>query len=184
MKEEWRDIAGYEGYYQVSNYGRIKGLTRQVKANKSGGIKTIPEKQMKLTTTKDARNPDKNGYVFVNLRNGKGRTHPVHRLMADAFIANPDNLPEVNHIDGNKTNNMITNLEWCTYSYNNQHALDNNLRKPRGCRVIQYDLQGNYIKEYRSVTEAARYNKIERGSISHCLNGRQETYKGYIWKYK
>lgn len=182
--EEWRDIRGYEGYYQVSNLGRVRSLNRYVKANKSGGIRLLKGKIMKLTKIK-GRDDSDNRYVVVNLRReGEGKVHQVHRLVAEAFIPNPDNSPIPNHIDGNKDNNCVDNLEWCTYSENNKHALDTGLRRPRGIPIIQYDLEENYIAEYRSATDAARITGLDRGSICHCLNNRRASYANFIWKYQ
>lgn len=183
-KEEWKDIKGFEGYYQISNKGRVQSLDRYVIANNHGGQKLLKGKIMKLAPVITKRK-EATHYLCVNLRkDGYNEVYKVHRLVAEAFIPNPNNLPIPNHIDGNKANNDVSNLEWTTYGENNQHALDMNLRKPRGKVVIQYDLNHNFICEYKSVTEASRITGLGRGSISHCLNGRQESYMGYIWGYK
>ena len=115
MEEIWKDIQGYEGLYQVSNYGRIRSFKR-MKNNKEA-------RQFKLT-------PNSTGYISVGLRkNGKKILYQVHRLVAESFIPNPENKPQVNHIDGNKTNNHISNLEWVTASENTQHAYKMGLAK-------------------------------------------------------
>ena len=184
MKEIWKDICGFEGYYQISNMGRVQSLDRCVIANKHGGTKLLKGKLMKLTRAKGRVSSDSK-YLVVNLRKeGKNKVCEVHRLVAEAFISNPNNLPVPNHIDGNKENNCIQNLEWTSYSENNKHALDTGLRKPRGVPIVQYDLSGNVVKEYKSASEAARVTGLGRGSICHCLNNRRESYAGYIWKYK
>lgn len=137
------------------------------------------------TSNSHARDELSGSYKVVNLRHGSfNKVCMVHRLVAEAFIPNPNNLPTVNHIDGNKSNNAVENLEWASYSKNNQHALDKKLRKPRGIKIVQYDLQNNFISEYNSASEAARVNNLDRGSICHCLNNRRKDYAGYIWKYK
>lgn len=107
-KEEWRDVIGYEGLYQVSNLGRLRSLRR-------GTVSKVT--------------PNKAGYILVTLRDSKGNpsTKKLHRLVAEAFIPNPQNKPCVNHEDGIKHNNHVDNLIWCTYSENTQHAYDNSL---------------------------------------------------------
>lgn len=182
INELWKDIINFEGYYQVSNHGRVRSLDRYVVANKNGGLKLLKGKIMKLTKAK-GRNND--GYLVVNLRKkGKNKVLGVHRLVAEAFVDNPNNYPIPNHKDGNKENNFSDNLEWTTYSQNNQHAIDMKLRNPRGISVVQYDLDMNFIKEYKSASDAARVTKLGRGSICHCLSGRRNSYAGFIWKYK
>ena len=164
MKEIWQDIKGYEGKYQISSLGRIKSLKR------------------KNVTTTHIIKPrlDKNGYLLINLSmNNHKNTFKVHRLVAETFIPNPDNLPCVNHKDENKTNNKITNLEWCTVKYNNAY---NNRYK----RLPQNQLNNTYTSKpvlcietgviYPSVSEASRQLK-HRISITH------KTSNGYHWKY-
>ena len=184
MVESWKDIKGFEGYYQISNFGNVRSLDRYVINNKNGGERFINGKLMKLTKVKGREESDTK-YLVVNLRSyGSNKVSLVHRLVAEAFIPNPNNMPEINHKDGNKENNFVDNLEWCTYSENNQHAIDTKLRKPRGIPVLQYDINGILVNEYKSATDAARMTKFGRGSICHCLTGRRESYMGFVWKYK
>ena len=128
MKEIWKDIKGYEGLYQISNIGRVKSLDRIVKSRYDS---TSLFKERLLTPQRDTR-----GYKHVSLRKeGKSKHKRVHRLIALAFIPNPENKPEVNHIDGNKMNNGIDNLEWSTHSENIQHAYQTGLNKgPQGAK--------------------------------------------------
>ena len=122
MKEIWKDIKGYEGLYQVSNLGRVKSLERKV-LRSDGTSLAISERILKLG--KNAR-----GYLSVQLcANGIVKCFRVYRLVAQAFIPNPDNKPQVNHIDGNKQNNRADNLEWATRSENMQHAYKTGLFK-------------------------------------------------------
>ena len=116
MNEEiWRPIEGYEGLYEVSNTGRVKSLNRYVKGK---GESYSLQKGRVLSPGKD-----KNGYLFVILTcNGKRKMFLVHRLIAQTFILNPDNLPQVNHKDEDKSNNRVENLEWCTAKYNNNYG--------------------------------------------------------------
>lgn len=125
MNEEWKDIKGYEGLYQVSSLGRVKNLERYVRA-KNNSLRKNKEKILSFFI-------NKNGYQEATLsKNSKKRLHRVNRLVAEAFIPNPENKPQVNHKDGNKLNNRVNNLEWCTRSENMIHAWKNGLCKPRG----------------------------------------------------
>ena len=117
MSEEWRDIKGYEGLYQVSNYGRVRSVARIV-TWKNNQIKSYKSRIMKIR--------QKNGYCTVSLyKNFNSKDIRVHRLVGEAFIPNPDNLPFINHIDENKQNNRVENLEWCTRQYNNNYGSRN-----------------------------------------------------------
>lgn len=158
MIEEWKNIKGYENY-QVSNLGRIK--------NKTGKI---------------LKQQIRKGYCDVGLRL-QGQKQPklikVHRLVAEAFIPNPNNYPVINHIDENKQNNRIDNLEWCTQQYNSNYGHRNDKIKRR---VLQFDSDNNFIKQYDCITEASNKNNIPvscicRSCITHYKAG------GYIWKY-
>lgn len=177
MQEIWKDTK-FDGY-QVSNYGRVKSKDRY-QVNSDGKTYHYKEHIMKQSVGKSRNN---NGYNIVNLRQyGKQNIQLVHRLVAIAFISNDNNYPCVNHIDGNKQNNNVNNLEWCSYADNNVHALNNNLRKPRGNKIVQKDLDGNIIRVFKSTCEASRITNISRGSISHCLNGRNNTAGNYFWE--
>lgn len=173
--EIWKDCIGYEGKYQISNYGRIWSVKSQ--------------KIMK---------PWSNGsYLQVVLvaKNGKKKIEKVHRLVALAFVPNPDNLPQVNHIDEDKMNNNADNLEWCTAEYNNSYGTrperisksKKGLKRPyitnehKKKRVIQYTLDGDYVSEFSSLKEAREFTGIS--NISNCLTGRYKTAGGFIWNY-
>ena len=172
--EEWKDIKGYEGLYKISNLGNIKNFKNQIHASSI----------------------DKYGYLQVVLYyKEKPKCFRVHRLVAEAFIPNPENKPTVNHKDGNKQNNCIGNLEWNTIKENSQHAWKTGLcknvskavinsNKKRTKAILQYDLDGKFIKEWDSILNAAIYYNVSATNISACLNNRQKTCKGYIWKYK
>ena len=169
MKENWRTIDGYEDY-QVSNFGRVKSL-------KNGKEKILRPRV------------NGKGYLDVILCKDRKRKHmTVHRLVANAFLQNPDNLPVINHIDENKQNNFVSNLEWCTYSYNNSY--NNRAKKigeqltngPLSKQVGQFSLDGQLIKIWPSMMEAAR-NGFNKGHICSCCQGRLKTNAGFIWKY-
>lgn len=123
MEEFWKDIKGYEGFYQVSNLGRVKSLAKYQKGN---GGSIFWRKETILKPANSGR-----GYLMVVLiKNKKRKSYILHRLVADAFIPNPYNLPQVNHKDENKTNNVVSNLEWCDNKYNSNYGT-------RNIRIIQ-----------------------------------------------
>ena len=161
MDEIWKDKKDYEGHYQVSNCGRVKS------------IKFGKERILKLIKNKD-------GYLYVNLyKNSIKKKYKVHRLVAEAFIPNTNNYKEVNHKDECKTNNVVTNLEWCDRKYNNNYGT-----RTEKCskKVYQYTLDGQFVKEWPSTREAAR-NGFNQGNVAACCRGELKTYKGYIWSY-
>lgn len=178
MKEIWKDIKGFEGLYQASNFGRIKSLERHVKHNLVGKL-LIKEKIRKTNITTA-------GYEYVVLaKDGKNKTYLVHRIIAETFIPNPNNKECVNHIDENKSNNNITNLEWCDYTYNNTYKnihlrrkTDNVVRK-----IIQYDLDMNEIKRWNNITDAANYFNAKTSNIIKCCKGERNHCCGFKWRY-
>ena len=127
MKEEWKDIAGYEGFYQVSNYGEVRSLDReQHQMSRHGTMMTKMYRGAVITPTNNG-----NGYMVVGLRKGgKRKNHYVHRLVADAFIENPERYEQVNHKDFNKGNNAAENLEWVSRIENVHYSMQN-MEKPR-----------------------------------------------------
>ena len=170
--EEWKDIEEYEGLYQVSNLGRVKSLYWN------------NERIMKTAK-------DKDGYLLVNLyKNKKGKSYLVHRLVAMAFIPNPNNLPEVNHKDEDKTNNNVDNMEWCGRKYNINYGtgIERRSEKQKTAQrcipVYQYTLDGKFIAEYLSIHEVERQTGYFNGHISNCCNGKRKTAYGFIWRYK
>lgn len=169
--EQWKDIKGYDGLYQVSNLGRVKSLKRKVWNGKK--YYTIPEKPLKLGF---------NGrYYHVRLsKAGAVKIYVVHKLVAEAFIPNPNNHPVINHKDENKTNNNVDNLEWCSIKYNCNYGNRNNtLRK----KIYQYDLQGNFIKEWCGMRVASRELNICYSSIYKCCSKKVNIAGGYVWSY-
>lgn len=165
MEEIWKEIEGYDGFYQISNFGRVKSFYNH---------NNIKERYLKLLI-------DKDGYFYVDLNlNGNNKKHKVHRLVASAFIENKNNLPQVNHLDENKQNNHVNNLEWCTAQYNNIYG--NRLNKVRK-RVSQFDLKNNLVKEWNSAIEIEKTLGFFATGIIRCCKNKSKTCYKYIWKY-
>ena len=176
--EEWKDIKGYEGLYKVSNKGRVKSVERKVWNSGNQSYNTIKERILKPLNNRD-------GYVKVRLcKDGKCRTYLIHRLVANAFIPNPNEYKEVNHIDENKTNNSIDNLEWCNGKYNCNHGSRNkrvalSLSKP----ILGISLDGKSYLYFNSTRDAARLGGFNQGHVAACCRGELKTHKGYTWMY-
>ena len=177
MQEEWKNIEGYEGLYQVSNLGRIKSLERLIN-HKTTGKALYKEKIMKEIINY--------GYSHVILcKNGKQKYCKIHRLVAQAFIPNPEKLPQVNHKDENKSNNKADNLEWCSLKYNiNYGTRTERVAKTKRKAVLQCDLKGNVIKKWNSISEAEKKLNIRNENIVAVCRNRKKAAGGYIWKYE
>lgn len=183
----WKDINGYEGYYQISDNGEVKSLRRKLKNHSRNVFYYSIEKILKISF-------DSNGYKIVNLyKNGAKKTLKIHRLLAIAFIPNPHNYPIINHKNSIKHDNSLDNLEWCTYHYNWHHAMDNNRIKPKSgedhpnsIKVYQYELKtGKFIMSYSCATEAAK--SIPKGimtNISSACSGKYHSACNYKWSYE
>ena len=171
MCEIWKDIVGYEGLYQISNLGRVKSYLKSSK---------YPVEQEHILTAHKSR-----GYINVLLsKNGKSRPFSVHRLVAQAFIPNPNNLPEVNHKDEDKTNNNVDNLEWCNRSYN--MAYGNARIKQgisRGRPIEQLTVSNIPIARYSSAEIASKMTGIDASSIHKCCKHKRDYAGGYSWRY-
>jgi len=173
MQEMWKNIKDYEGKYEVSNLGRVRSLKNNCGNNRK---ETLILKQC----------IDNRGYLRVNLNNhNKGKSFLVHRLVASAFILNPNNLPQVNHKDENKQNNNMENLEWCNNQYNiNYGTRKERISKKRGRKILQFDLNGKFIREWNGTCKASRELNINEGNIWECCNNKRKTAGKYFWKYK
>lgn len=169
--ETWKDIEGYEGLYQVSDKGNVYSARK--------------DKKLKLVNKKD-------GYVQVSLaKEGKTKAYRVHRLVAKAFVSNPNNYPVIDHIDGNPKNNVKENIRWCTQKDN----VNNPVRFSRASNSLtnnslnskvtyQYTLDGTLVGIYPSASEVERKLGFLQGNVSSCCRGLLNTYKGYKWSYE
>ena len=181
--EEWRPVKGYEGMYEVSNLGRVRSLDRMVSyVSKYGKHYQVLTKGRILAMKQNL------GYYLVHLSyQGEAVHKQVHRLVAEAFIPNPYNLPEVNHKDEDGQNNTVGNLEWCTTLYNIRYgtAIErraSKIRKP----IAQFTKDGIFIRSYKSVTEAAHIVHNGRQSVAvicTCAKGKRQSAYGYHWQY-
>lgn len=181
LLEEWRDIRGYEGLYQVSNFGRVRSLDK-ISRNRWGEYLLKGCVLAPLVGTK--------GYLLVRLyKNGSAKTLKIHRLVAEAFIPNPNNLPQVNHKDENKQNNVVSNLEWCDNFYNSRYGTRNQKigeyfrNGPTSKPVSMYSIGGTLLKTFPSCSEAARELGLYQACISSCCRGDKKTYKGVVWRF-
>ena len=174
--ETWKKVPKFD--YEVSNYGRIKSLDKQLKG-KNNSLRNKKGQLLKQSY-------DKNGYLRVAL---SGITKKSHRLVAESFVDNPLKLPEINHIDGNKENNHYSNLEWCNRVRNFNHSKELGLQatsKTSKCsiRVVQLDTNDTILKEFNSIREAENITGICNSTISKVCRGIGKTAGGYKWKFK
>lgn len=175
MEEIWRDIKEYEGLYQISNWGNVKRLSHK----RYDRNQILKERKIKVIY------PKNKWYPYLSLcKEGKYINKYLHRILAETFIPNPNNEPCINHIDGNKQNNSLDNLEWCSFSHNNREAHKLGLNKGTAKTTLQYDKQGNFIKEWFSTRKAEHDLHIANGKVSDCCIGKRKTAGGFVWKYK
>ena len=174
MKEVWKPIPGYEGIYKISSIGRVKSLPRSASSKVSVKAERI------LSSVDDGK-----GYRAIKLcKNGKIKRFFIHRLVAMAFIPNPESLPYINHKDENPSNNFVDNLEWCTQKYNaNYGNARNKHRKAIGRPICCYDINGNLVKEFECYIDAVRYGH-KRRHIEECISGKKLTHHGLYWSNK
>lgn len=170
---EWKPIEKYDGLYLISDTGLV----------------------FSVRTNKILKTQHSYGYERVELNvNGKAQKELVHRLVAEAFIPNPDNLPCVNHKDETPWNNYVDNLEWCTYEYNSNYGTcierrinhteyKHGAERPGARKVYQFDMQGNLVAEYPSVADAANETGFDRKSISKACLGGLKKYRDFVWSY-
>lgn len=185
MSEEWKDIPDYEGY-QVSNMGNVRSLNY----GQTGKVRVLKPVKFKC------------GYLYVNLcKDGDRKHYRVHRLVAQAFLPNPDNLPQVNHRDENPSNNRVENLEWCDCKYNNNYGTRNQrvsevrrgmhfseetkrkISKAQSIPVVQYTREGKLIAIFYGATEAERQTGVAHQNIAKCCKGKLKSAGGYKWEW-
>lgn len=167
MTELWKDVVGYEGLYQVSNMGRVR---------RDGRVLSTPQ--------------DSNGYcITVLCKDGERRSAKVHRLVADAFIENPNGYAEVNHLDECKANNRVDNLEWCTRLHNIRHGTgikrhaDAQRNRHGSMEICQFLPDGTLAKTFPSVREVSRVLGFDRAFVTRCAKGKHPFAYGYKWEF-
>lgn len=186
MEEIWKDIKGYEGFYQVSNLGHVRSLDRTF-VNAAGRTRYYKGKVLALK-----------GEPYYNVALAKQQkclTRRIHRLVAEAFIPNPDNLPCIDHIDCNKKNNRVDNLRWCSYAENTRYASENGLIHPKPYELLSHEAKESMVADkrravirddgeiYPSITAAAEALGVTRPAVGHVLTGLSETCKGHTFRY-
>lgn len=177
IDEIWKPIKDYEGLYEVSNLGNVRSLDHMRKISGNG------EYLQKGKVLKNIKN--NSGYIRVTLsKEGKRKNKHIHRLVAEAFIPNPNNLSCINHKDENPLNNNVNNLELCTRKYNDNYGNRNNkIAKKLSKKIDQFDINGNYIKTWDSSVSIERETELDQSNICLCCKGKRKSVGGYIWKY-
>lgn len=171
MREEeiWLPVKDYEGLYEVSNWGDVRSLNY----NRTGRVQVMKPGM------------SRHGYLKVQLyKDGKDNKYFVHRLVAEAFLGNPDNLPQVNHKDEDKTNNAVANLEWCTAKENVNYGTGRARQAATVSRPVQQlTKNGTLVALWSSTMEAERVTGVNHRCIGKCCNGKRHTAGGFIWRY-
>lgn len=187
QNENWKDIEGYKNYYQISNLGRVKSLSRRI-LSKNNSTAIIKDRILKQGNSR--------GYKRVLLlKNRYRKMMSVHRLVANTFIDNPLNKTQVNHINGVKSDNQLSNLEWVTPSENKIHAFKIGLETPQwkgvygkenplSININQFSKDGLFIKTHNGINQASRDLSIDASTIVNVLKGNRKSAGGYKWEYK
>lgn len=185
LLEEWKDLKGYEGLYKISSCGRVMSLERDLSLTKNSNRYSFFNRSVGNRILKPSYNKD--GYAHVILyRNGRIKRYRVHRLVAEAFIPNKDNLLYVNHKNYDRSDNRVSNLEWCTAEYNLSYS--NVLEKSNeSCQKrVKQELNGKLVRIWNSISEASRGIKGDEtltGNIAYCCKGKRNSCMGFNWSY-
>lgn len=186
FKEEiWLDVVGYEGIYQVSSFGRVRSLDKLIYYT-DGRVRKYKGKLLKPSKTSARKNRKKSDSyceVRITREKNKSNNYLVHRLVALAFIPNPENKPTVNHIDGVKYNNRVENLEWATYSEQEFHAHKIGLKKDKKAVDMVDIFTGKVLAVYESMHEADRQTGVNYRNIHSVCTGKRNNAGGYLWQY-
>ena len=188
MEEKWKPVVGYEGLYEVSSLGRVRSLSRSIQGHK--GYYVIPSRILKGFYAY--------GYRYVELhKGGKHKAYRVHRIVAEAFLPNPNKYPIINHKNEIRDDNRVDNIEWCTHKYNSNYGNIKSKLKQSSHRIpiIQLTKEGTFVAKYQSITDASKATKIEHTNIIQCAKGRPLKCRdgklrirryagGFIWKYE
>lgn len=179
--EIWKDMVGFEGLYEVSNKGRIRNVEMDIVGG-NGAIRHLNSQILSLQNKPCAGKKDR--YQVNLIKDGKKYMKLVSRIVAEAFIPNPNNYPQVNHIDECPSNNCVENLEWCTAKYNNNYGTRiQRSNEAKYKAVNMYDLDGNYIQSFKSIKEAAKAICGDCSCVTKVCKGKYKCHKGYVFKY-
>lgn len=174
--EKWKSVKGYEGFYEVSDGGRVRSLDRNTRNSRNGNLTRFVKGRIKKQT-------ERGGYLCVTLnKEGKWETVTVHRLVASAFLDNPSHLPQVNHKDENKQNNRLDNLEWCSAEYNNKFGTRAERMAKTQSRAVIASKDGVDYKRYPSLA-STKEDGMSPSNIKYACDGRFSTMYGFTWRW-